>query len=93
MKKWGIALAIFGVSALAACSTPTPEVIVVTATPDQSAPTQAPPEEPGEPDEPEAPDDGLPPSFVAIITPRNGTEWNVLNPIEVTGSARDMPND
>ena len=75
-----------GLFVLAACSTPTPEVIVVTATPDQPAgvtPT----------DEPEAPDDGLEPSFVTIISPGNGTQWNVAQPIQVTGSARDVPSD
>ncbi len=75
-----------GLFVLAACSTPTPEVIVVTATPDQPAgATEAAPTE--------APDDGLEPSFVVLISPANGTQWNVAQPIQVTGSARDVPSD
>ena len=76
-----------GIFVLAACSTPTPEVIVVTATPDQPAGEAAPT------DEPMAPDDGLPASFLTIISPGNGTQWNVAQPIQVTGSARDVPDD
>ena len=72
-----------GLFVLTACSTPTPEVIVVTATPAGVTPT----------DEPEMPDDGLEPSFVVLISPSNGTQWNVAQPIQVTGSARDVPND
>ncbi len=75
-----------GLFVLAACSTPTPEVIVVTATADQPAgATEAAPTE--------APDDGLEPSFVVLISPANGTQWNVAQPIQVTGSARDVPSD
>ena len=92
MKKWGIAFALIGALTLAACSTPTPEVIVVTATP-SAATEPAPTDEPMEPEEPEGPDDGLPESFVTIISPGNGTQWNVTSPIEVTGSARDVPDE
>jgi len=78
-----------GLFVIAACSTPTPEVIVVTATPDQPAGTT----ETAPTDEPMSPDDGLPASFVTIISPGNGTQWNVAQPIQVTGSARDVPSD
>ena len=88
MRLQDLALAIFGVLVLAACSTPTPEVIVVTATPSQEAATEAAPT-----DKPEAPDDDLPPSFLTIISPRNGTQWNASQPIQVTGSGRDLPDD
>lgn len=91
MKTTKSVLGLLGVGlfVLAACSTPTPEVIVVTATPDQPAgATEAAPTE-----EPEAPDDGLPASFVVVISPGNGTQWNVAQPIQVTGSARDVPDD
>ena len=77
-----------GLFVLASCATPTPEVIVVTATPDQPA---APDNTPT--DEPEMADDGLPVSFVTIISPGNGTQWTVAQPIQVTGSARDVPDD
>ena len=88
MRSIGTVLGIMvaGLFVLAACATPTPEVIIVTATPDQlsgAAPT----------DEPEMADDGLPVSFVAIISPANGTQWNVAESIQVTGSARDVPDD
>lgn len=88
MKKFypAIGITALGLFVLAACATPTPEVIVVTATPDQ--PEAAPTEEPEE-----GPDDGLPASFVTIISPGNGTQWNVSQPIQVTGSARDVPED
>ena len=85
MKTAKPALGLLGVGlfVLTACSTPTPEVIIVTATPDQ--PTEAAPTD--------APDDGLEPSFVVLISPSNGTQWNVAQPIQVTGSARDVPSD
>ncbi len=87
MKVHGFVLGIIGVLVLAACSTPTPEVIVVTATPSQGAATEV------APPEPEAPDDGLPASFLTIISPGNGTQWNVAQPIQVTGSGRDLPDE
>ena len=70
MKKsvWAGAL-LLGL-ALAACSTTTPtaEIIVVTATPGSVAPTQVPPTEvPAATVEP-TPDDGNPAVFLAIIT-------------------------
>lgn len=77
-----------GLFVLAACATPTPEVVVITATPGQEAATEVAPT-----DEPEMADDGLPNSFVTIISPGNGTQWNVAQPIQVTGSARDVPDD
>ncbi|GMR10089.1 MAG: hypothetical protein BMS9Abin28_0910 [Anaerolineae bacterium] len=80
--------------ALAACSTTTPtaEIIVVTAT--LEAPTQAPPtaEPTAAPTVQPTPDDGNPAVFLAIITPRNWTAWESTDFIEVTGSARGMPN-
>ncbi len=78
----------FSLLILAACSSPTPEVIVVTATPGQEAATEAPSTA-----EPPTGDDGLPVSFLTIISPGNGTQWNVAQPIQVTGSARDVPDD
>ena len=77
-----------GLFVLAACATPTPEVIVVTATPDQPAgATEAAPT-----DEPESPDD-LPASFLTIISPGNSTQLNIAQSIQVTGSAREVPDD
>ena len=91
MKSTGtvVGMLLAGLFVLAACATPTPKVIVVTATPDQPAgATEAAPTE-----EPEMEDDGLPASFMTIISPGNGTQWNVAQPIQVTGSARDVPDD
>ncbi|MFV1858740.1 MAG: hypothetical protein ACC647_05240, partial [Anaerolineales bacterium] len=90
MKKLSWAGALLLGLALAACSTTTPtaEVIVVTATPEAIAPTQVPPTEvPAATAEP-TPDDGNPAVFLAIITPKNGTAWESTDFIEVTGSAR-----
>ena len=82
---------LFGL-ALAACSStsPTAEVIVVTATPEAVAPTQLPPTEvPVEP----TPDDGNPAVFLAIISPGNGSAWESTDFVEVRGSARGQPTD
>ena len=88
-KKLLWALLPVGALFLAACATPTAEVIVVTATPSAVATEDV----DGEMPEEELPDDGLPASFVVIISPGNGTQWNVSQPIQVTGSARDVPDD
>jgi len=40
-----------------------------------------------------APDDGNPAVFLAIITPRTNSEWESTELLEITGSARAMPND
>ena len=75
MKKIILGAAILYGLALAACSTTTPtaEVIVVTATPEAIAPTQVPATEvPAATAEP-TPDDGNPAVFLAIISPGNGS--------------------
>lgn len=92
MRKTILGTAMLFGLALAACSstTPTAEVIVVTATPEAVAPTQAPPTEvPVEP----TPDDGNPAVFLAIISPGNGSSWESTDFVEVTGSARGQPTD
>jgi hypothetical protein len=78
---------------LAACSTatPTPEYIVVTAT--AGVPTQAPPPVEPSPTEAPMPDDGNPPVFLVIISPRTDDEFKSTGFVEVRGSARGMPND
>ncbi len=88
MKKLYLVVPALMALGLAACSTatPTPEYIIVTATP--GVPTAEPPA-----DEPPAPDDGNPAVFLAIIKPGNGTEFESTAFLDVTGSARAMPND
>lgn len=83
MKKLILVVVTLMMLGLAACSTatPTPE----TAPP--GVPTVSPPT--AEP----TPDDGNPAVFLAIITPKNGTAWESTDFIDVTGSARAMPND
>jgi len=83
MKKLLLVIVTLMILGLAACSTatPTPE----TAPP--GVPTVSPPT--AEP----TPDDGNPAVFLAIITPKNGTAWESTDFIDVTGSARAMPND
>ena len=80
---------------LAACSTaaPTAEVIVVTATPEAVAPTEAPPTEVPAPTEEPTPSDGNPAVFLAIIAPGNSSSWESTDFVEVTGSARGQPTD
>lgn len=95
MKKSILGAAMLLGLALAACSseTPTAEVIVVTATAEAVAPTEAPPTEvPAATVEP-TPDDGNPAVFLAIISPGNGSAWESTDFVEVTGSARGMPTD
>ncbi len=48
-------------------------------------------EAPVEPLPTEAPPEGE--MLFTIIQPGNGTEWNLVEPIQVTGSASGMPND
>lgn len=93
MKKLVIVALALMMLGLAACSTatPTPETIVVTATP--GAPTEAVPTAEPPPTAEPTPDDGNPAVFLAIISPKNGTVWESTNFIDVTGSARAMPND
>ncbi len=95
MKKLSWAGALLLGLALAACSTTTPtaEVIVVTATPEAIAPTQVPPTEVPVATAVPTPDDGNPAVFLAIITPKNGAAWESTDFVQVTGSARAMPND
>ncbi len=95
MKKSILGTAMLFGLVLAACSstTPTAEVIVVTATPEAVAPTQVPPTEvPAATAEP-TPDDGNPAVFLAIVSPGNGSSWESTDFVEVTGSARGMPTD
>ncbi len=61
-----------------------------TEAPVEPLPTQAPPEA-TEPGATEAPPAGE--MLFTIIQPGNGTEWNLVEPIQVTGSAAGMPND
>jgi hypothetical protein len=92
MKKTILAIGMLLGLVLAACSstTPTAEVIVVTATPEAVAPTQVPPTEvPVAP----TPDDGNPAVFLALISPGNGSAWESTDFVEVTGSARGQPSD
>jgi hypothetical protein len=93
MKKVVLVATILMMLGLAACSTatPTPETIVVTATP--GAPTEAVPTAEPPPTAEPTPDDGNPAVFLAIIRPGNGTSWESTVFLEVTGSARAMPND
>ncbi len=93
MNKLNMAVLLLLLLGLAACSTATqtPEIIVVTATP--GPPTEAVPTAEPPPTVEPTPDDGNPAVFLAIITPRNGTEWESTEMLEVTGSARAMPND
>ncbi len=79
---------------IAACSTTTPtaEVIVVTATPEPVQPTAAPPTAVPTATQ-EFPDDENPQTFVAIISPGNQSSWESTDFVEVTGSARGMPTD
>lgn len=96
MKKLLLVAFMLAMLGLAACSTttPPPEYIVVTATPGAVVPTAEPPPtaEPAPTAEP-TPDDGNPAVFLAIIAPGNGSEWESTDFIDVTGSARGMPND
>jgi hypothetical protein len=93
MKKLVVVAIALMMLGLTACSTatPTPEIIVVTATP--GAPTEAVPTAEPPPTAEPTPDDGNPAVFLAIISPKNGTVWESTNFIDVTGSARAMPND
>lgn len=93
MKKLVVVALALMMLGLAACSTatPTPEIIVVTATP--GVPTEAVPTAEPPPTAEPTPDDGNPAVFLAIISPKNGTVWESTNFIDVTGSARAMPND
>ena len=61
-----------------------------TEAPVEPLPTEAPPEA-TEPGATEAPPEGE--MLFTIIQPGNGTEWNLVEPIQVTGSAAGMPND
>jgi hypothetical protein len=61
-----------------------------TEAPVEPLPTEAPPEA-TEPGATEAPPEGE--MLFTIIQPGNGTDWNLVEPIEVTGSAAGMPND
>ncbi len=58
--------------------------------PGEPQPTEAPPVA-TEPGATEAPPEGE--MLFTIIQPGNGTDWNLVEPIEVTGSAAGMPND
>ncbi|MEA1978425.1 MAG: Gmad2 immunoglobulin-like domain-containing protein [Chloroflexota bacterium] len=58
--------------------------------PVEPLPTEAPPAA-TEPGATEAPPEGE--MLFTIIQPGNGTDWNLVEPIEVTGSAAGMPND
>ncbi len=58
--------------------------------PGEPLPTEGPPEA-TEPGATEAPPEGE--MLFTIIQPGNGTDWNLVEPIEVTGSAAGMPND
>ena len=95
MKKSILGIAMLFGFALAACSstTPTAEVIVVTATPEAVVPTQVPPTEVPVATEAPTPDDGNPAVFLAIISPGNSSSWESTDFVEVTGSARGMPTD
>ena len=61
-----------------------------TEAPVEPLPTDAPPEA-TEPGATEAPPESE--MLFTIIQPGNGTEWNLVEPIQVTGSAAGMPND
>jgi hypothetical protein len=61
-----------------------------TEAPVEPLPTEAPPEV-TEPGATETPPEGE--MLFTIIQPGNGTEWNLVEPIQVTGSAAGMPND
>ena len=95
MKKTILGIAILLGLALAACSstTPTAEVIVVTATPEAVAPTQVPPTEVPAATAVPTPDDGNPAVFLAIISPGNESAWESTDFVEVRGSARGQPTD
>ena len=98
MKKAIFAGALLLALALTACTTttPEPEFVVVTATmlpPTLPPPTPVPTATPDVPPSPTPPEDGNPAEFVAIISPGNGTAWESTDWVEVTGSARGMPND
>lgn len=58
--------------------------------PVEPLPSEAPPEA-TEPGATEAPPEAE--MLFTIIQPGNGTNWNLVEPIEVTGSAAGMPND
>lgn len=90
MKKTILGIAMLFGLALAACSstTPTAEVIVVTATPEAVAPTQVPPTEVPVATVAPTPDDGNPAVFSAIISPGNSSSWESTDFVEVRGSAR-----
>ncbi len=89
MRKTILGTAMLFGLALAACSStsPTAEVIVVTATvtPTEASPTEVPVAP--------TPDDGNPAVFLAIISPGNGSSWESTDFVEVTGSARGQPTD
>lgn len=61
-----------------------------TEAPVEPPPTGAPPVA-TEPGATEAPPEGE--MLFTIIQPGNGTDWNLVEPIQVTGSAAGMPND
>jgi len=61
-----------------------------TEAPVEPLPTEAPPEATA-PVATEAPPEGE--MVFTIIQPGNGTAWNLVEPIQVTGSASGMPND
>ncbi|TET34800.1 MAG: hypothetical protein E3J69_05830 [Anaerolineales bacterium] len=61
-----------------------------TEAPVEPLPTEAPPEA-TEPGATEAPPEGE--MLFTIIQPGNGTDWNLVESIQVTGSAAGMPND
>lgn len=61
-----------------------------TEAPGEPQPTEAPPVA-TEPGATEAPPEGE--MLFTIIQPGNGTDWNLVEPIQVTGSAAGMPND
>lgn len=92
-KRVAIAGLLLATLWLAACASPTPEVIVITATPAAVVPTAAPPPTAEQPTVEPTPDDGNPAVFLAIISPRNDAEWESTDFIDVSGSARGMPND
>lgn len=95
MKKLLIVFLTMLLLGLVACTTatPTPEVIVVTATPEAVVPTAEPPPTQAPAPTEEVPDDGNPPVFLAIVRPGNNSEWESTELLDVSGSARGMPND